>query len=118
MALPLDKIIQKAKFEGHSQEFISDINEYASNLQTKKMPVIFSTSHLALLIGIHPSILTSIIEDRQRFYKSYKLRKKNGGFRWISSPKNDLKYIQGWIKVNILDKIKNHKAVCGFKKGS
>jgi len=118
MTSPLNNIIEQAKLEGHSPEYISDISVYANNLISKKLPVIFSTTHLAKLIGIPPLHLAFIINNRPLNYKSYKLRKKHGGFRWINSPDKDLKYIQGWIKIHILDIIENHEAACGFNKGS
>lgn len=118
MTLPLNNIIQKAKLEGHSSEYISDISGYADNLISKKLPVIFSTTHLAKLIGIPPLQLAFIINNRPFNYKSYKLRKKHGGFRWINSPNKDLKYIQGWIKIHVLDIVESHEAACGFNKGS
>lgn len=36
-------------------------------------------------------------------YKTFKIKKKNGGFREINAPKFDLKLIQKWILINILE---------------
>jgi RNA-directed DNA polymerase len=118
MASPLDKILENARSENHSPEYISDITAYSNKLLEKRLPVIFSRTHLALLIGIPHRNFEFLFRNRELYYKFYKLRKKNGGHRWISSPDKNLKYIQGWIKVNILDTIQNHQAACGFTKGS
>ncbi|MBL7921661.1 MAG: RNA-directed DNA polymerase [Bacteroidia bacterium] len=118
MTSPLDNILDKAKAEEHSPEYISDITAYAKNLIDKKLPVIFSRTNLALSIGIPRSHLEFLLANREMKYKFYKLRKKHGGYRWISSPEKELKYIQGWIKVNIFDNIEIHPAACGFSKGT
>jgi RNA-directed DNA polymerase len=115
MSLSLKDISVLAKEKGHSEGFVDDIVNYTEILARRELPVIFSTHHLALLIGIPVDDLLSIIKNREQFYKTYKLRKRAGGHRWIMSPEESLKYIQGWIKTNILEKTALHNAANGFR---
>jgi RNA-directed DNA polymerase len=115
MDYPLDDITGIAHDDGHSPEFITDIEEYAKRLTAKQLPVIYSLPHLAMSIGIDISLTVRITEtDRRTYYKRFKLQKRSGGFRTIQSPDNPLRYIQRWILANILNKIPSHDACLGF----
>jgi RNA-directed DNA polymerase len=101
----------------HSSEFYEDIKKYAKQLTEKKIPVIFSVQHLALLAGVNIKLVVEICEsDRIKHYKRFKLKKRNGGFRTIYTPNEELKYLQRWILVNILEKSKSHENCKGFDK--
>lgn len=89
----------------YSKEYVSEILLYTSKLSNSKLPVIYSTKHLSLLIGIEYIELKRIIGKRNSMYHFYQISKKNGGKREISVPHKQLKYIQNWIKKNILDKL-------------
>lgn len=89
----------------HSPEYVDEIVNYTNNLRKKNLPIIYSTKHLALLIGIDYIELKRLITNRLKKYHFYQIRKKKGGYREISVPHKDLKFIQNWIKFNILDKI-------------
>jgi len=89
----------------HSQEYINEILNYTNKLSSNHLPVIYSTKHLSLLLGIDYVDLKRIITNRHKMYHFYQIKKKNGGNREISVPHKKLKYIQNWIKSNILDQI-------------
>jgi RNA-directed DNA polymerase len=89
----------------HSNEYVNEIVTYANNLRKKNLPLIYSTKHLSLLVGIEYIDLKRLITNRIKKYHFYQIRKKKGGFREISVPHKDLKFIQNWIKVNIFDKV-------------
>lgn len=91
--------------------------EYAKRLLENRIPVIFDREHLALLLGIDYMYINKIMLFSEQFYKSYKLRKKNGGYREISIPNVRLRYIQRWILDNILYKIAVSDNVKGFVPG-
>ena len=103
-----------AKEEGHSDEFIKETLEYAEHLEAKNLPVIFSTLHLSMLIGIEFHVMNNIIKNRCTFYKSYEIKKRKGGTRQISSPHRTLKIIQQWINKNILQCIPIDEQAYGF----
>lgn len=101
----------------HSVRYTKYIIEYSHNLSQKKLPIIFSTKHLALLLGLEFKTLKSIIGKRSIQYQFYEISKKRGGKRQISVPHKDLKYIQSWITENILNKVPVHNNIHGFVKG-
>jgi RNA-directed DNA polymerase len=118
MTFSQDLYIEKAQAYGHSEEFINLTVDYAKNLLSKNLPVIFSTEHLALLLNLEIEELKYIIEKREEHYKFYQIKKKNGkGFRQIIAPHNNLREIQQFINVEILNKIEIHSQSKGFIKG-
>ncbi|MBQ2167714.1 MAG: retron St85 family RNA-directed DNA polymerase [Prevotella sp.] len=65
-------------------------------------PVIFNVKHLALLIGVDFRALKRMLYVRDRFYRSFSIKKRNGGERLIEAPYPSLKMVQRWILDNIL----------------
>jgi RNA-directed DNA polymerase len=113
-----EEFLTEAMSKGHSQEFIDITLSYAKNLQSKNLPVIFSTEHLGLILDLPKLELEHIINNRNKYYKFYQIRKKNGnGFRQIMSPHNNLRRIQQYINIEILSKIPIHEGATGFTKG-
>lgn len=112
-----DDYINKAKELEHSKEFIDEILAYRDTLVSKNLPVIFSKKHFAELIGISHKELAKIIKRTQNQYNNFRIRKKLGGHREIMAPNDNLKYIQRWIKDNILENIDVSEACKGFTKG-
>ncbi len=118
MSLSQDDFIKLAQELGHSQEFIDDTTKYAERLQRNNLPVIFSTFHLSLFLGIPYDYLLDIIVDRENFYKFYEIKKRNGkGLRQIVIPYSNLRSIQQFILHEILNKVPIHKNANGFAKG-
>jgi len=95
-----------AKNDLHSQLFVDTTLEYALNLTDNGLPVIFSTKHFSVILGLEFKTLKGIIGMRNNLYHFYQINKKRGGKRQIAVPHKKLKHIQQWIKINILDKIK------------
>lgn len=112
MTSPLDHIY--SLIEGAPKDYQEEILAYSANLNRQGLPILFSKEHLAFSIGIRPSLINEIISYNQNKYSGYRIRKKSGGTRWILAPEPDLKYIQTWIKVNILDKVAVHPQATGF----
>lgn len=104
----------KAEAEGHSPEFVKSAIDYAENLQRKGLPVIFSTKHLAHLLGVEYTVLSKLILCRYGYYKYYLISKKSGGKRRIIVPYNNLKKIQRWINKFILQKVHVEEYITGF----
>jgi RNA-directed DNA polymerase len=119
MAFPLDDFLIKVRNEGRSEEFIADTTAYIELLTKKELPVLFSLEHLALEAQVNLERLGAItLSTRSHYYKKFKLKKRNGGFRAIQVPDSDLKYLQKWLLVNILNKIPSHSACKGFDPGN
>lgn len=101
----------------HSEGFIADIIDYDLKLRNKNLPVIYSLPHLCLLAGVNIKKISKICtSNRISEYKRFKLRKKRGGFRVIQTPTDELKYLQKWILVNILENVPSHTSCKGFDK--
>jgi retron-type reverse transcriptase len=69
------------------------------------LPVFDNIEDLAALLHIDPGRLTILSTYAQRFYRSYRIRKRTGGWRQINQPCRELKAVQAWILRNILDKL-------------
>lgn len=99
-------------------EYKKAILDYADNLLSKNLPVIFSLNHFAELFGIDINELRFMLNNIDGFYAYYLIKKKHGGKRRIVSPYRNLKRIQEWILHEILDKIQVHPQCKGFVRGS
>lgn len=116
MTFPLDNISEESS-PFHSDEFISDIKAYDLKLRSRNLPIIYTLEHLCLLAEVNINKIKKICRStRISEYKRFKLRKKRGGFRVIQTPKVELKYLQKWILINILQKIPSHSSCKGFDK--
>ncbi|MCK0148321.1 reverse transcriptase family protein [Arenibacter sp. F26102] len=103
----------------HSDEFLTDINNYGDNLKKNKLPVIYTLYHLCQMAEVPVKEILRVCEStRIEHYKRFKIRKKRGGFRVIQTPSDSLKYLQRWILVNILNELDSHERCFGFEKKS
>jgi len=119
MTFPLDDFLIKAQAAGHSDKFIAETTAYIHKLSKDNLPVLFSLEHLALEAQVNIGRLGMVVRsDRTFYYDKFKLKKRNGGFRTIQIPNSDLKYLQKWLLINILNKIPSHAACKGFDPGT
>jgi len=116
MDFPRNLYIENAKLEGHSDAFIENTLNYADNLICKNLPVIFSLKHFAIITKMDYGLLKSIVENRDNNYEYYLIKKKKGGYRRIIAPHSNIKELQRWIKINIIDKIELNPNATGFIK--
>lgn len=77
---------------------------------------LFSGMDLAIVLGIGPGLLISILNKQERHYRRFPLEKGDGSVRMIASPKTYLKVIQWWILDNILNQLEVHSSAFGFIK--
>jgi RNA-directed DNA polymerase len=108
--------IQEAKAQNRSEGYIKYTIEYADGLVSQNLPVIFSKTHLALLLNVSLDDLNRIMIYREAHYAYYPIRKRRGGVRQISSPYSNLKEIQRWIHLQILAKVAIDPNAKGFAK--
>lgn len=115
MDYPLSDILDAAREQGHSDDFIRNIEVYAERLLNDNLPVIFSLPHLAISMNLEVRDIKQMVSGHRRiYYKRFKLKKRSGGFRTIQSPESQLKYVQRWILTQILNQIPSHEACQGF----
>lgn len=86
-------------------------------MQLIGLPFFDTVEELAALIRIEPGRLKLLSIHPERFYRTYHIRKKSGGWRKISSPSKELKAIQAWILRNILDKLSPSPFATAYLKG-
>ena len=73
-----------------------------------------SISQLGLCIGLSPRLLTSFIHKPENHYRTFKIKKKSGGEREISSPRFFLKSVQYWIKSYLFCQLQIHHSCHAF----
>jgi RNA-directed DNA polymerase len=100
--MDLQKLYEELQNGNHDEDYTELCINYARTLLNNGMPVIFDTDHLSKLIGISSHELYSYYLFANNLYTEVKLPKKNGSFRTINAPSENLKYIQKWILDNIL----------------
>lgn len=68
--------------------------------------------------ALSESDVSTLIARAPVAYKSYHIKKKNGGFRKISQPAKETKAIQHWIVDSIFSNFDVHPAATAYEKGS
>jgi hypothetical protein len=87
---------------------------YIKILLDKNVPIIFTFDHLSLLLGRSKIYLASVVNSPDNHYREFKIKKRSGGFRKITTPFPALLEMQYWIYNNILKKIPIHSSAHGF----
>lgn len=72
---------------------------------------------IASCIGISPGLVTAMIKSPRRYYRTFNLRKKSGGFRPILAPRKFIKTIQYWLKDHVLNRLKIHSSCYSYRSG-
>lgn len=101
-----NKFVIKASENGYSVENINKCLAYAEPLISRDLPVIYNTSHFCSLVGYNKSYIKKAALYSKSFYRSFPIKKKDGGSRIISEPLPSMKEIQDWILQEILYNVK------------
>jgi RNA-directed DNA polymerase len=107
------EFIIKAERGNYEESYIRALLEYAFNLNSKNLPIIYDWEHFSLLVGYDSKYISGAFYKTTAFYRHYTIAKRSGGLREISEPLPSLKEIQRWILDNILYKC----SVSNFAKG-
>lgn len=102
------------KEKGISSDLIDIYLKYINKILKKDVPIIFEFDHLCALLGRNNDYLASVINSPNNHYYTFKIPKKSGGFREITSPYPSLLEMQYWIFNNILKKIPISQYAHGF----
>lgn len=102
------------KNKGITQEISEKYLLYISKLLDNKVPIIFDFNHLALLLGRNENYLASVINSPDNHYRNFRIKKRSGGFREITTPFLALLEMQYWIFNNILKSISINSSAHGF----
>lgn len=76
-----------------------------------------SITDLSLAIGVSPRLITSFIHAPENHYRQFKISKRGGGERVISSPRTFLKVVQYWILDYLLHSLPCHPNCHSYQKG-
>lgn len=82
------------------------------------LPVIQTIEDFSEVIHVSKYTIFQLSKNADRYYKVYTILKKSGKKRIISQPNKNLKGIQSWILINILNKLNVSSSCKGFEKGS
>ena len=107
------KFMDSIKPQFSREEYDLQLTSF-EKLKKNELPYILNIDHLAHLSGISPQQLHLFIKNKRIVYSSFKLPKKNGGFRSIDAPSKNMKLVQRWILDNILYKLNAGEYAHGF----
>ena len=85
-----------------SQKRKGVVKNYIHKILERGGLVIIDIRHMAALIGINDDLLDRMIVHPDRYYRTFKIPKRQGGEREISAPYPALMKVQRWIYDNIL----------------
>ena len=80
------------------------------------VPPVFESTHLSQLVGIEEHSIFSMAHAPHSFYRTFRIKKRSGGLREISTPYPSLRTVQNWIKSEVLDQVSIHNTAVGFRK--
>ena len=114
--------IQEGKEKGYSKEYLTSLLTIGRVVSRRKLPVIYSLSHLAntsrtLYSDLHAFVGRSNKHSADETYKSFTIKKRSGGDRWISIPCPPLMAVQSWISQEILSGLLPHHAAMAYVSG-
>jgi RNA-directed DNA polymerase len=107
-----------AKLHYLSEDYIETCLKYAKLLFENNVPVIFDIHHFSALVGYDVRYICGVTNDTNKFYRTFKIKKRSGKLRIIDEPLPSLKEIQKWILKNILNNIDPSKYSMAFIAGS
>lgn len=92
------------------------VQQYASNLRSNGLPVIFSLGHLGKITGIEYDLLHASVNRRRESanYTMFSVRKRSGGRRFIHAVNGKLHDLHQYLNEEILQKIEPHPSSFAF----
>jgi RNA-directed DNA polymerase len=87
-----------------------------SRLKLLGLPIIDTIDDFSNYTNLSKHIIYQFSKNSIYYYKEYDIPKKSGGIRKIYQPSKNLKGLQSWILINILNKLKSSEAAKGFEK--
>lgn len=100
-----------------SDEFLESVSCCIQSTINMGFPPISGVEHLRQLLGRSEKFIIHAVYGVEKFYRSFKIPKKRGGFRDITAPYPSLLECQRWIYKSILSRIQLDDSVHGFIKG-
>jgi len=111
----------------HAEDLVSTLSsefaftprqvEKARILASAGLPPLVTTEVLPFMFGITNRLVNSMSRFPDRHYRTYRIKKKTGGWREIQAPRRFLKAIQLWIYTYVLRNYPMPSFVTGFAPG-
>ena len=92
--------------------------EQAHRTQSRGLPALLSLNHLSFETDVPYPFLRAVVERRHDPYRSFAIRKRNGGKRRICVPEFRMLAVQKWISRWILSKQSPHPASNAYHPGA
>jgi hypothetical protein len=67
--------------------------------------------------GVPQDEILNLVRTASHRYKTYRIRKRTGGYRVIDHPTPDLKFLQRWLNRNIFRDLPVHERAFAYKRG-
>ena len=99
------------------RDLVDGYLRYVAKLEKFGLPPIFELRHLSELVGVEEGTLVRIVQLTPSFYRNFKIPKRLGGSREISTPSPVLLAAQRWVLSEILSKTETHDSCYGFVTG-
>lgn len=80
---------------GYDGIHVKALHDYACQLESAGLPIIFDYEHLSRLSRFKSHFLFSVANSPSYFYHTFKIKKRTGGLRLINEPLPDLKFSNG-----------------------
>tara|TARA_R110001592_G_scaffold361501_1_gene672315 strand:+ start:8689 stop:9825 length:1137 start_codon:yes stop_codon:yes gene_type:complete len=106
--------------KGYNKQYLSRLIEQGHLIDQNNLPVIYSLANLANQSNTKYSELhthVSRAKPANIAYKSFTIKKRSGGKRWISIPCPPLMTVQSWIAQEILNKLNPHRSAMAYVDG-
>lgn len=91
--------------------------DFIKEIEGNIPPHLFVRHILAYDLGFSLQLITRVLANKRPYYRKFKVPKKSGGFREVSSPRTYLKVILLYIKANLFTGLKVHDSVHSYRKG-
>jgi len=93
----------------------SELEKAKTLIRQNIIPVIHGPE-IASFLGISPKLVGHMAVKPNEYYRSFKIKKKNGKFREITAPRVFLKTVQRYLLDCILTPLKLHPSAVGFRR--
>lgn len=96
---------EEAIRKGVPDTIVESAIRQAHKLQDAGLPAVLTLGHLAFNTGVPYSFLRKVVTRRFNPYRTFTIRKRGGGERYINVPHKHLFRVQRWIDRHILSQI-------------
>jgi RNA-directed DNA polymerase len=90
-----------------------------SSQRGRDLPAILTLNHLATMTNVPYEFLRGVVSrTRPNTYRSFRIRKRSGGYRTICVPSPMLMRVQRWLATNVLNSALVHSTCHAYAPGS